>query len=173
MKSISLPFGISKLAGTSFYAVKITAKISNANRLSLFNNFPNLSAVEIPRKDGKPSAIHKFTMICEHKDLWNFYDELKLAIIDRKIAALYDERMVIIKRKHGIQECEQEKENFVKNPYAMTADKPPHVVGWIDLSKPSPVDDDVEEDTPLVGFSVNYEAENNDDLRDLHDELPW
>jgi uncharacterized protein YneR len=108
MKSISLPFGISKLAGTSFYAVKITAKISNANRLSLFNNFPNLSAVEIPRKDGKPSAIHKFTMICEHEDLWNFYDKIKLAIIDRKIGELYDARLAIIKRQNKIVECEQE-----------------------------------------------------------------
>lgn len=152
MKNVQIPFGIAKIAGTSFYAVKITAKISNANRLSLFNNFPNLSAVEIPRKDGKPSAIHKFTMICDYQNLWNFYDELKLAIIDRKIAALYDERMVIIKRKHGIQECEQEKENFVKNPYAMAADKPAHVVGFIDLSKPSPMDEDIFDD---------------------NDELPW
>jgi len=155
MKSISLPFGISKLAGTSFYAVKITAKISNANRLSLFNNFPNLSAVEIPRKDGKPSAIHKFTMICEHEDLWNFYDKIKLAIIDRKIGELYDARLAIIKRQNKIVECEQEKENFIQNPYAMSGDEmPPHVVGWIDLSKPSPVEEDIFAD--------------EDD-----DELPW
>lgn len=143
MKNVQIPFGIAKLAGTSFYAVKITAKISNTNRLRLINLFPNLSAVEILR-NGEPSSIHKFTMICEHKDLWDFYDELKLAIIDRKIGELYDARMVIIKRRNGIVESKQEKENFVKNPYAMSADKPPHVVGFIDLSKP-PVDDEDDE----------------------------
>jgi len=142
MKSILLPFGIASITGTNYYAVKLTANISKSNEVNLTDRY-GLNVSPISRKDGKKSKAVKLTGVLNNEKVWDFLNELRLAIIDRKIGELYDARLAIIKQKHGIQECEQTKENFVKNPYAMSADKPSHVVGFIDLSKPSTADDDL------------------------------
>jgi len=133
MKSILLPFGVTSITGTNFFAVKLTANISKSDEKKLTKRY-NINVSPISRKDGVKSKAVKLTAVLNNEKIWDFLNELRLAIIDRKISDLYDARLAIIKRK---------KENFIKNPYAMSADKPPHVVGFIDLSKPSTADDDI------------------------------
>ena len=146
MKNVQIPFGISSISGTSFCAVKMTARISKSHRTHLMKEFSNLNVVEIPRKDGEEPVIYKFTMVCSYNEACRFYGELRLAILDRKEAEIVAERLII--------QNEMEERGYIPNPYAMSADKPPHVVGFIDLNKPYPVDDDLFGD-------------------DIHDELPW
>jgi len=133
MKSILLPFGVTSITGTNFFAVKLTANISKSDEKKLTKRY-NINVSPISRKDNVQSKAVKLTAVLNNEKIWDFLNELRLAIIDRKISDLYDARLAIIKRK---------KENFIKNPYAMSADKPPHVVGFIDLSKPSTADDDI------------------------------
>jgi hypothetical protein len=92
MKNLSLPFGISEITGTGFWAVKMTAKISNADREELKSRFHNLIVAEVPSKDGGEPTTHKFTMVCTYHEVWKFYDSLKLAIIERKLEDLRDAR---------------------------------------------------------------------------------
>ena len=90
-----MPFGITAIEGTSFYAVKMTANISNNDMASLQSKYA-ISVIPIPRKDGKPSTADKITAVLPQAQVWDFLAELRLAIIDRKIADLYDARMRII-----------------------------------------------------------------------------
>lgn len=96
MKNVTLPFGISSIAGTSFCAVKMTAKISKSHRTDLMREFENLNVVGIPRKDGGEPTTYKFTMVCTYNEAYKFYAELRLAIIDRKEAELTARRLRII-----------------------------------------------------------------------------
>jgi hypothetical protein len=95
MKKVIMPFGISEIAGTNYYAVKMTANISNNDMGKLMAKYP-INVLQIPRKDGKPSTADKITAVLPQAQVWDFLSELRLAIIDRKIADLYDERMKII-----------------------------------------------------------------------------
>lgn len=90
-----MPYGISDIMGTNFYAVKMTANISNADMAKLRSSYA-INVTPIPRKDGKPSTADKIEGVLPYTDVWDFLKELRLAIIDRKIADLYDERMAII-----------------------------------------------------------------------------
>ena len=95
MKKLLMPFGITEIAGTSFYAVKMTANISNNNMGKLMAKY-SINVVPIPRKDGKESTAEKITAVLPQAQVWDFLAELRLAIIDRKIADLYDDRMAIV-----------------------------------------------------------------------------
>ena len=90
-----MPFGISEITGTSFFTVKMTANISNADMASLQTKYP-INVVPIPRKDGADSTADKITAVLPQAQVWDFLSELRLAIIDRKIADLYDARMAIV-----------------------------------------------------------------------------
>ena len=90
-----MPFGITEIAGTSFYAVKMTANISTKDMGALMARYP-INVVPIPRKDGADSTADKITAVLPQAQVWDFLSELRLAIIDRKIADLYDERMAIV-----------------------------------------------------------------------------
>jgi len=90
-----MPFGISEITGTNYYAVKMTANISNNDLGKLMSKYP-INVLPIPRKDGKESTADKITAVLPQAQVWDFLAELRLAIIDRKIAQLYDERMAII-----------------------------------------------------------------------------